>query len=77
MIEQLQALTACGRPWAESRARIALEITEQHMTGGISDEEYAELMMDIVRSDQLDAEADDLDTKSALVMTCMSLAKII
>lgn len=77
MIEHLHALTACGRPWAEQRAKIALEITEQHQAGQISDEEYAELMMDIIRSDRLDAEADDLDTKSALVMTCMTLAKIV
>lgn len=77
MIEQLQALAACGRPWAESRAQIALQITEQHMAGQLSDEEYAELMMDVVRSDQLDAEADDLDTKSALVTSCMILAKVI
>jgi hypothetical protein len=77
MIEQLQALAACGRPWAESRAQIALEITGQHQAGGISDEEYAELMMDIIRSDQLDAEADDLDTKSALVTSCMVLARVI
>lgn len=77
MVEQLQALAACGRPWAESRAQIALQITEQHMAGQLSDEEYAELMMDVVRSDQLDAEADDLDTKSALVTTCMILAKVI
>lgn len=77
MIEQLQALAQCGRPWAESRAQIALQITEQHMAGQLSDEEYAELMMDVVRSDQLDAEADDLDTKSALVTSCMILAKVI
>lgn len=76
-MEQLQWLTQCGRPWAESRARIALEITEQHQAGAISDEEYAELMMDVVRSDTLDAEADDLDTKSFLVMAVMGAAKII
>ncbi len=77
MIEQLQALAACGRPWAEQRAQIALEITGQHQAGAISDEEYAELMMDIVRADRLDQEADDLDTKSALVTSCMVLAKVI
>ena len=76
-MEQLQWLTQCGRPWAESRARIALEITEQHELGQISAEEYAELMMDIIRSDQLDAEADDLDTKSFLVMAVMGAAKIV
>jgi len=76
-MEQLQWLTQCGRPWAESRARIALEITEALNQGQISNEEYAELMMDVIRSDKLDEEADDLDTKSFLVMAVMGAAKII
>lgn len=77
MIETLQELARCGRPWAEQRAQIALEITGQHQAGGITDEEYAELMMDLIRSDVLDQEADDLDTKSALVTSCMVLARVI
>lgn len=76
-MEQLQWLTQCGRPWAESRARIALEITEAFNQGQISNEEYAELMMDVIRSDKLDEEADDLDTKSFLVMAVMGAAKIV
>lgn len=76
-MEQLQWLTQCGRPWAESRARTALEITEALNQGQISNEEYAELMMDVIRSDKLDEEADDLDTKSFLVMAVMGAAKII
>jgi len=69
MIEMLQELARCGRPWAEQ--------TGQHQAGAISDEEYAELMMDLVRADRLDQEADDLDTKSMLVTSCMVLAKVI
>lgn len=77
MIEQIQALAACGRPWAESRAQVVLELTESHDLGHISDEEYSELLMDVIRSDQLDQEADDLDTKSVLVMTVMGLAQVV
>ena len=71
MFEQLQQLAACGRPWAEQRAQMALQLAEAYARREISDSEYQELMADIVRSDQLDAEADDLDVKSALVSAVM------
>jgi hypothetical protein len=76
MFEQLQQLTACGRPWAESRAQTALQICAAAQNGDLSDSEYQELMADLVRADRLDAEADDLDVKSALVSAVMIAAKL-
>ena len=70
-MEQLQALAGCGRPWAESRAQMALEIRAQFDAGHINASEFQELMMDLIRSDKLDAEADDLNMKSALVSAVM------
>lgn len=76
MREQLQQLAACGRPWAEQRAQTALQIAEAFHAGEISESEYQELMIDLVRADRLDAEADDLDVKSALVSAVMIAAKL-
>jgi hypothetical protein len=76
MFEQLQQLTACGRPWAEQRAQTALQLCEAYQSGDISDSEYHELMTDIVRADRLDEEADDLDVKSALVAAVMIASKV-
>jgi len=76
MTEKLQQLAACGRPWAEQRAQTALQLCEAYQSGDISDSEYQELMADIVRSDQLDAEADDLDLKSTLVAAVMIVSKV-
>jgi hypothetical protein len=76
MFEQLQQLTACGRPWAESRAQTALQMAEAYHSGEISASEYQELMQDLVRADRLDSEADDLDVKSALVAAVMIAAKL-
>jgi hypothetical protein len=76
MIEQLQFLAVCGRPWAEERAHWALQLTEQLQQGQISESEYQELMADLVRSDRLEAEADDLDLKNMLVSTVMVVGKL-
>lgn len=76
MFEQLQQLAACGRPWAEQRAQTALQIAEAYHRQEISDGEYQELMADLVRADRLDAEADDLDVKSALVSAVMIASKL-
>lgn len=76
MMEQLQQLAACGRPWAESRAQTALQLVEAYNTGDISAGEYQELLEDLVRADRLDSEADDLDVKSALVSAVMIASKV-
>jgi hypothetical protein len=77
MIEQLQWLSTCGKPWAEQRAQWALQLTEQLQSGEISESEYQELMQDLIRSDRLDEEADDLELKNYLVSAVMIGAKLV
>lgn len=76
MKEQLQFLSTCGRPWAEQRAQFALEITEAVEQQKISQEEYSALMADLINSDKLNAEADDMDIKNMLVACIMIGAKL-
>ena len=76
MIEQLQFLSTCGRPWAEQRAQFALEITEALHRRDISESEYQALMADLISSDKLNAEADDMDIKNLLVSCIMIGAKL-
>jgi hypothetical protein len=76
MIEQLQFLSSCGRPWAEQRAQMALEITQAAQQGAISQSEYQSLMADLIQSDKLNAEADDMDLKNLLVSCIMIGAKL-
>lgn len=75
-MEQLKALAQCGRPWAEARAQMALDIQSQLQAGAISADEAQELLEDLIRGDRLDAEADDLDTKNLLVSCVMVAAKL-
>lgn len=76
MLEELKDLTTCGRPWAEKRAKMALMINEQYQGGGLDQEEYEQLMRDLVRTDRLDSEADDLETKTLLVNAIYAVAQI-
>jgi hypothetical protein len=76
MIEQLQFLSSCGRPWAEQRAQMALEITQAFQSGDIAESEYQALMADLINSDRLNSEADDMDVKNMLVSCIMIGAKL-
>ena len=76
MIEQLRAIAGCGRPWAAERAAMAVAIAEQYEGGGLDLSEYQELMVDLVRSDRLDHEADDIELKTALVQAVYAVAQV-
>lgn len=76
MQEQFQYLINSGRPWAAERAQTALLMTEALSRGELSESEYQELMQDLIRSDKLNEEADDLDLKNMLVACVMVAAKL-
>jgi hypothetical protein len=76
MREQLQAIIATGKPWAVERATMALAMTEALERGELGQAEYQELMQDLIRSDVLNAQADDQDLKNLLVSCVMIGAKL-
>jgi hypothetical protein len=75
--DELKSLVGCGKSWAEERAQMALEFAAQYEAGDLSADEYKELLEDLVRSDVLDEEADDMAVKSALVSGVMGLASVL
>lgn len=76
MLEELKKLAECGHPWAEKRAKMALQIAEQYQGGGLDKEEYEQLMRDLIRTDKLESEADDLATKTLLVEAIYAVAQL-
>ena len=76
MLDDLRQIAGCGRSWAAERANFAIMITEQYQGGGLDTSEYQELMRDLVRMDRLDAEADDIELKTALVTAVYALAQL-
>lgn len=73
----LEQMAQDGRGWVRERAEMAIILHDQYESGGLDESEYQELMMDLVRSDRLDAEADDLDTKTMLVTAIYGVAQVI
>ena len=75
--DELKALVGCGKSWAEERAQMALQFSDQYKAGELTQDEYQELMQDLIRTDKLDSEADDMAVKNALVAAVKGLMKII
>lgn len=75
-MQQLHEIAATGPGWARERAAMALAIMSQYEGGGLDLDEYQELMRDLVRSDTLNAQADDQDLKNLLVSCVMIGAKL-
>ena len=75
-MQQLHEIAATGPGWARERAEMALAIMSQYEGGGLELDEYQELMQDLVRSDLLNAQADDQELKNLLVSCVMIGAKL-
>lgn len=67
MSAELKSLVGCGKSWADERAQIALDLADQHAKGEISSDEFKELLQDLIRTDILEGESDDMAIKTALV----------
>lgn len=76
MIEQLQQLCGVADPAISGRAQMALQITQAKQQGEISESEYKELMMDLVRIDKLNEECSDLEMKTMLVTAIYAVAQV-
>ena len=73
----LAELTKGQKPWAAKRAQMALEIQEQLNAGNLSQDEARELLEDLIRTDALDKEADDIQTKAMLIAAVTTIAKLV
>lgn len=72
----LQQIADSGPSWAAERASTALLIAQAFSKGQIEEDEFKELMLDLVRTDKLEEEADDLETKTMLVTAVYAVAQI-
>jgi hypothetical protein len=74
-MNQLRELVGCGHGWAEERAMMAMSIVEQRNNGAITPSEATELLEDLVATDKLEAVADNIQIKAALVSAISIAAK--
>lgn len=67
MSQQLQQIAHSDQPWAAARAQYALQIIDAVNSGQMSADEGQELLKDLVSTDKLNAESDDMQMKAALI----------
>lgn len=72
----LYEIAGSDKGWAAQRAATVIAISEQLQQGNITKEEAKELMIDLVRMDTLDQEADDLELKTMLVTAVYAVAQL-
>ncbi len=76
-MQELHAIANCGKPWAAQRAQYALQLNQALQQGQVSTDEYKALLEDLVRTDRLDSEADDIELKTMLVQCVWVLSKAV
>jgi len=76
-INQLEEIITSEKKWARERAEVAKAIHQQYEKGNLSDSEYKELLEDIIRTDRLDQDADDIELRNNLVSGVNGLLKVI
>ena len=74
MQQNLLQLAGCGLPWAEERARIALQIAEGVQAGSLTNDEARALLEDLVNTDKLNEEATNAEARALLVFSITQLA---
>jgi hypothetical protein len=77
MFESLQQLTGSNDQAVAARAQMALQIAESYSRREISESEYKELMLDLVRTDRLDEECSDLEAKTMLVTAVYAVVQVV
>ncbi len=75
-MKALRELANCDRPWAAERAQIALDLAAQYEADELSADEFKELLEDLVRTDKLDDEADNIEVKTMLVTGIYALIQL-
>ena len=74
---ELDQLLHSDKAWVRARAELALQIVDQKQRGEITSDEAKELLEDLVRTDQLEAEADDMALKALLVSAVYGISLIV
>jgi hypothetical protein len=76
-MQELYKIANCNKPWAAQRAQYAIQLHDALQSGQVSADEYKVLLEDLIRTDKLDAEADDIDIKTILVQSIWLLSRIV
>lgn len=65
-MEHLYELLASDNDWVKQRAQLAIQFTEQYQRGEMDKSEFDELMLDLIRTDEVMANAASMEAKAKL-----------
>jgi polyhydroxyalkanoate synthesis regulator phasin len=77
MSDTLNAVINSGQPWAIARAEYAFQVKQAVDQGQLSLNEAKEILADLINTDKLNQESDDMQLKSALVFGVTQIASLL
>ena len=72
----LHEVMSSGQTWAAERAQYALQVHEAVGAGQLSPSEAKEILLDLINTDKLEAEASDQQLRAALVFGVTQLVSM-
>ena len=72
----LHEVISSGQPWAAERAQYALQVHEAVGAGQLSPSEAKEILLDLISTDKLEADAADQQLRAALVFGVTQLVSM-
>jgi hypothetical protein len=65
-MEHLYELLSSDNDWVKQRAELAIQFTEQYQRGEMDKSEFDELMLDLIRTDEVMENASSMEAKAKL-----------
>jgi hypothetical protein len=65
-MDDIKHLLASDNGWVKQKAELAVSFTEQYRNGEMDRSEYEELMQDLIRTDEVMANAASMEVKAKL-----------
>jgi hypothetical protein len=76
-MEQLYELLSSDNDWVKQRAQLAIQFTEQYQRGEMDKSEFDELMLDLIRTDEVMANASSMEAKAKLESAITFIVSVI
>lgn len=65
-MDEIKKLLSSDNNWVKQKAELAISFTEQYKNGEMDKSEYQELMLDLVRTDEVMNNASGMEAKAKL-----------
>jgi len=77
MSDALNQVVGSGQQWAAARAQYALQVRQALEQGQIQPAEAKEILLDLINTEKLNAESNDMQLRSALVFGVMEIVSFL